>query len=53
MQLGANDMILALDIAFTEEIKKGDVAEHIDRLEGLLTDGVEMLSASKIFIEAQ
>ncbi len=53
MLLGANDMILTLDLVFTPEAEKGDIAELIDHIEEELSSKIEKLSKDKIFIEAQ
>ena len=53
MLLGPKDMILALDVVFTEETEKGDLAEDIDKLERELIAAVPDLIPEKIFIEAQ
>ncbi|MHA2251138.1 MAG: cation diffusion facilitator family transporter [Candidatus Kariarchaeaceae archaeon] len=53
MLLGPNDMILTIDLEFTEEIEKGDLAADIDKLEQELIEVIPMLTPGKIFIEAQ
>ncbi|MHA2090329.1 MAG: cation diffusion facilitator family transporter [Candidatus Kariarchaeaceae archaeon] len=53
MLLGPKDMILTLDVVFTEEVEKDDVAEAIDKLEAEIVKAVPTLKPSKIFIEAQ
>lgn len=56
MLLGPNDMIVALDLVFTDEARNTGVkgiADDIDRLEKLLSDAIEPLTPNKIFIESQ
>ncbi|MHA2170089.1 MAG: cation diffusion facilitator family transporter [Candidatus Kariarchaeaceae archaeon] len=53
MLLGPKDMILTLDVVFTEEVEKDDVADAIDKLEAEIVKAVPTLKPSKIFIEAQ
>lgn len=52
MLLGPKDMILTLELEFTEAAKV-DVAPHIDDLESKLVDALPRLKPGKIFIEAQ
>jgi len=56
MLLGPEDMLLALDLVFTQEAKKsGDlgVADNIDQLEQKLAEAIPKLTADRIFIESQ
>lgn len=53
MLLGPKDMILTLDIVFTEEAEKSDISDIIDQLEQEIIKGVPDLKPQKIFIEAQ
>ncbi|RMG37038.1 MAG: cation diffusion facilitator family transporter [Methanobacteriota archaeon] len=53
MLLGPNDIILALDLEFNDEIERGDLAEHIDKLEEELISRFGFLKKEKIFIEVQ
>lgn len=53
MLLGPKDIILALDLEFTDEVEKGDLSAHIDMLEEKLVKRFKFLDKGKIFIEVQ
>ncbi|MCY3410996.1 MAG: cation diffusion facilitator family transporter [Candidatus Heimdallarchaeota archaeon] len=53
MMLGANDMILALDIKFKDKYENNQLAEIIDRIESELCEEFPILKPKKIFIEIQ
>lgn len=55
MLLGPDDLLLVMDITFTNSAVAGDngVADEIDLLEQKLSDAIEILSPDKIYIESQ
>ncbi|OLS24776.1 MAG: Zinc transporter ZitB [Candidatus Heimdallarchaeota archaeon LC_2] len=51
MLLGPKDMILALDVIFSDDVI--DIPGEIDKIEAKLIEAIPHLTANKIFIEAQ
>lgn len=51
MLLGPKDMILALDVIFSDDVT--DIPGEIDKIEIKLIEAIPHLNANKIFIEAQ